>query len=95
MLCNLLLQKKLNEFARMLPHIYDTDNQSLPQHYKEALIIYKSRTANPQITYSNTIIEANYADFLAEKKRHSSTAESKRKCHDLYGNTYFWYYHFH
>ena len=95
MLCNLLLQKKLNEFARILPHFYDTDNPSLPQHYKEALVIYMSRTASPQITYSNTIVEANYADFLAEKKRHTSQAESKHKCHSLYGNTYFWYYHFH
>lgn len=94
MLCDLLLQKRLPEFARLLPHYYEVNSPALPQHYKEALIIYKSRTATPQITYSNAIVEANYADFLAEKKRYTSPAERKRKCYDLYGNTYFWYYHF-
>ena len=94
-LCNLLLQKKLNKCARLLPHFYDTGSQTLPQHYKEALIIYRSRTANPQINYSNTIVETNYADFLTEKRRYASPDESKRKCYDLYGNTYFWYYFFH
>ena len=95
MLCNLLLQKKLNDFVRLLPHFYDTGSKSLPQHYKEALILYKSRTTNPQINYSNTIVETNYADFLTEKKRYTSPAESKRRCYDLYSNTYFWYYYFH
>lgn len=95
MLCNLLLQKRLNDFVRLLPHYYDISSSTLPQHYKEALIIYMTRTANPQIAYSNTLIEANYVEFIAEKKRYSSPAESKYKCKDLYGNTYFWYYYFH
>lgn len=93
-LCNLLLQKRTADFARLLPRFYDINSATLPQSYKEALVVYTSRSTNPVLSYSNTIVEANYADFLAEKKRHSSPQESARKCHELYGNTYFWYYFF-
>ena len=93
-LCNLLLQKKLTEFARTLPKLYSINSPTLPKHYKEALVIYMSRSANPCISYSDAIVETNYAEFLDEKKKHSTSAESMSKCHDLYGNTYFWYYHF-
>ncbi|MBR4649766.1 MAG: hypothetical protein IKO67_06410 [Bacteroidaceae bacterium] len=96
LLCNLLLKKELPTFSKMLPKLYDNINSTtLPLHYKEALVIYMSRSTNPGLSYSNTLVEANYADFIAEKKKYEAAAESKSKCHDLYGNSYFWYYFFH
>lgn len=96
-LCNLLLQKNLSGFAQLLPRLYDIHSKqsSLPQHYKEALVLYMSRSTNPTIDYSDTLIETNYADFLAEKNKYDDNhVMGNSKCHQLYGTTYFWYYYF-
>ena len=79
----------------MLPQLYNISSDTLPLHYKEALVIYMSRSTNPSLSYANTLIETNYADFMAEKKKYPTASESKSKCYNLYGGTYFWYYHFH
>ena len=94
-LCNLLLSKDLSTFSKVLPQLYNISSDTLPLHYKEALVIYMSRSTNPSLSYANTLIETNYADFMAEKKKYPTASESKSKCYNLYGGTYFWYYHFH
>ena len=94
LLCNLLLSKQLSKFANQLPQYYDLQAPSLPRHYKEALVLYLSTTANPAIKYSDVITDANYHDFLSEKQKYSNTTEAANKCRQLYGDTYFWYYHY-
>lgn len=94
LLCNLLLEKKLPEFARLLQKFYNIDDSSLPQYYKEALTVLLSRSLNTEIKFSDSTTLANYQDFLAEMKKHTDTIVSNNQCRNLYGDTYFWYYFF-
>ncbi len=91
-LCNMLLHKDLNAFVGVLPHWYDIHSPSLPKHYKEALVVFLSQSVSTALNYSDTMTEANYADFLAEKKKYTDPVEANSMCRYLYGDTYFWYY---
>lgn len=93
-LCNLLLQKDLRGFVSALPQWYDIHSPQLPKHYKEAIVVFLSQSVSTALNYSDTMTEANYADFLAEKKKYSNPVKANNMCHYLYGDTYFWYYFF-
>lgn len=94
LLCNMLLNKDLNSFVDALPQWYDIHSPQLPKHYKEALVVFLSQSVSTALNYSDTMTEANYADFLAEKKKYKNKIESNNMCRYLYGDTYFWYYFF-
>lgn len=49
-------------FAKQLPKYYML-NDSLPKHYKEALILYRHRYSNPAVVYDNAVTNADYQDF--------------------------------
>ncbi|MDD6783473.1 MAG: DUF6057 family protein [Prevotellaceae bacterium] len=93
-LCNLLLQKKLYTFISQLRKYYDINSPNLPQHYKEAIILYLSKTVNTNLSYNDPTTLANYNDFIIEKNKHKTTLIRSNYCRNLYGTTYFWYYHF-
>lgn len=93
-LCNLLLQKDLRGFVNTLPLWYDIHSPQLPKHYKEAIVVFLSQSVSTALNYSDTMTEANYADFLAEKKKYNNPTKANNMCHYLYGDTYFWYYFF-
>lgn len=94
LLCNLLLRRELGAFASALPKCYDLHSRSLPKHYKEALVVYLSQSVSTSLVYTDVITEANYADFLTEKKKYNNSIEAYNMCQSLYGDTYFWYYFF-
>ena len=94
LLCNLLLKKDLNGFISTLPRWYDIHSPKLPKHYKEAIVVFLSQSVSTALVYSDTMTEANYADFLAEKKKYTDPIEANSMCSYLYGDTYFWYYFF-
>lgn len=76
-LCALLLEKQLSLFAKELHTFYDID-ESLPKHYKEALILYHHRHGEYEIPFNAVIIEEAYQRFLLHQ--------------DSYQDTYWWYY---
>ena len=93
-LCNLLLQKKLNLFVKKLQNWRDLQSAELPQYYKEALVIYLSKTIDTDIIYNDPATQTDYSDFIAEMKKHSDRQIRSNVCRDLYPDTYFWYYFF-
>lgn len=93
-LCNLLLQKKLNLFVKKLQSWRDIQSAELPQYYKEALVIYLSKTIDTDIIYNDPATQTDYSDFIAEMKKHSDRQIRSNVCRDLYPDTYFWYYFF-
>lgn len=93
-LCNLLLHKDLKNFVEILPQYYDINSETLPRHYKEALIVYMAKTIHTPLTYSDPTTLANYTDFINEMKKHHSPQIRSNRCRDLYGDSYFWYYTF-
>lgn len=78
-LCALLLEKKLDLFAKELHDLYDID-ESLPKHYKEALVLYRHRHGEYEMPFEATQMEQDYQQFLNSS--------------DNYQNTY-WQYYFH
>lgn len=86
-LCSLLLDRRLDEFARLLQSSYSIGAR-LPRHYREALYLYTHTRSNPVVTVADNVMDADFEDF--EKLTHS--AESAVR--DAYGNTYWYYYKF-
>lgn len=98
-LVTLLLKKQLDDFAKTLPHFYSTSQNglaSLPKHYREALILYRSLFVHPRLIYQGSEEEqANYQDFQDVYNKYSNVIMRNNYTRRLYGNTYWWYYHFH
>lgn len=95
LLCGYLLDKRLDRFAEALPAYYAV-NDSLPLHYKEALVLYAHVRTHPVLVFSEGAIVANYDGFQdcrARCKPHS--VEQYSRCRDMYGHTYWFYYYFH
>lgn len=76
-LCALLLEKQLDLFAQELQALCHVDD-SLPTHYKEALILYRHRHGEYPMPFDATRMEQDYQQFLLHQ--------------DAYPNTYWWYY---
>lgn len=91
-LCGLLLDRNIDEFVRQLPRYYEI-NDSLPKHYKEALVLYAHQRCNPQVVYHHAVLDEDWSDFCALIKKYSSANERKYHLDDHYATSY-WYYYF-
>ncbi|MDD6553290.1 MAG: DUF6057 family protein [Prevotellaceae bacterium] len=89
-LVGLLMDKKLDLFAEELPKYYDM-KKPLPKHYREALVLYTHRRANPIYIFKSPVIDADYQDYQDMERKNYDPAVRKSQLHDTYGNTY-WYY---
>lgn len=87
-----LLNKNLDAFAYELIQ-QDSINDSLPRHYREALIMYNSVRKYPVAAYSDSIL---YAEFSSFNQLLSTTGKSERRnaARKAYGKTYWYYYKF-
>ena len=93
MLCGYLLDKKLDAFANALP-LYYAINDSLPKHYKEALVLYVHKRANPRLLYENNVMNADFQDYQKIERQTNDKRERQNLLHDTYGNTYWYYYQY-
>lgn len=90
LLCGYLLDGNLNAFAKAIGKYYEI-NDSLPKHYKEALILYRHLYTSPSIIYKNNVMDADFIDYQKLEEDVTDYREKKNKFRDVYGNTY-WYY---
>lgn len=90
-LCSLLMDKRLDRFAADVGRFY-TINDSLPRHYREALVLYKHRHASPLVVYSDNVTEADFQDFQSMQEKYPNPSERRTRLRDTYGNTYWYYY---
>ena len=93
-LCALLMNKDLDGFVAEVQRCYKLTSDSLPRHYKEALILYTHRRAHPKWVYFNNVMEADFQDYQALERKYSNPMERKAALHDTYGNTYWYYYQY-
>lgn len=93
LLCAYLLDKNLDAFARTLSVYYAIDD-SLPRSYKEALVLYTHVRMHPVLTYQNNVLQTNYSEYQAQRRKPVTTPERYKTCRRLYGTTYWFYYHF-
>lgn len=87
-----LLDGRLDDFARTLPHFYKI-NAELPLHYREALTLYTHLRAHPHIIYHSTVMDQDYDDMQQLAKKYSVPQERANAIRDTYGKTYWWYYY--
>ena len=93
LLCAYLLDKKLDRFVAALPKYYKV-NDSLPKHYREALLLYTHLHTSPAIIYKNNVMEADFQDYQKLSSETPDKRERETKLRDTYGNTYWFYYQY-
>ena len=94
-LCCLLADRDLDAFAKELTKTVNVDDSlacdSLPRHYREALVLYQHVRSKHITNYKDATLEVDYRDMrklLEEKRDRREIAFEMKK---VYGNTY-WYY---
>ena len=94
LLCGYLLDKKLDKFVVHLPHYYHVDSL-LPKHYREALVLYTHSRSNPKLVYHDAVADADYKDYQDLEKKYPEKMVRQTKIRDIYGKTYWYYFHYH
>lgn len=92
-LSSLLLDRKIDQFASSVVKYYPL-NDSLPRHYREALILYKRIRTAPVCVYENESLEENYNDYLTMSRNKVSAQEVQNKIRQSFGRTYWYYYNY-
>ena len=92
-LCGYLLDRRLDDFVKMLPEFYEI-NDSLPLHYREALTLYTHLRATPAIVYHNDVMDTDYEDLQALERKAATPQARAKTVYDQYAGTYWWYYEY-
>ncbi|MEG1728050.1 MAG: DUF6057 family protein [Bacteroidaceae bacterium] len=95
-LCALLLDKKLDRFAKELKILYSNVPvlDSLPKHYREALFLYNHIRLHPVIAYHNIVMQTDFADFTDMQRKATTQLSKNNTTRRIYGATYWWYYYY-
>lgn len=94
LLCAYLLDRDLKSFIETLPKYYTID-EKLPQHYREAVILYIKKF-NRQVTeegFHDTAMEADYDDFRSVMRSNRNPDVRNSLLRDAYFGTYWYYYY--
>lgn len=88
-----LLDCDLIGFAKEIQKQYNIISDTLPKHYREALVLYTHSHSQRVLTYHSSVLDADYADFLAlSRKKYVSEEERKNVLRESYFGTYWYYY---
>lgn len=90
-LCGCLVDRDLDTFARLLPKYY-TVNDSLPRHYREALVLYTHQRTHPALVYHDNVMDTDFADFQKLEDAYPEGNARKLAVYEQYFGTYWWYY---
>lgn len=92
-LCALLIDRDIDGFAREVTRWYEV-NDSLPQHYREALTLYTHLRSEPVVTYHNAVMDTDFDDLQALEHQYRNRHEASRPVYSQYKGTYWWYYNY-
>ena len=90
LLCGYLIDKDLDGFVKALTKFYTVD-ESLPRHYREALVLYTHRRSKPVLVYHDSVLDVDYNDLQQMEASCATETERKGKVLENYANSY-WYY---
>ena len=90
-LCGMLIDKNLDDFVRLLVKTRKIDD-SLPLHYREALILYCHRRSNPVVVYKNTVMDTDYDDMQRLEAEAKTPEERRLQVFKQFSGTYWEYY---
>lgn len=95
-LCALLAERDLDTFAGMLSKRVNVNDStacdSLPRHFKEALVLYQHLRSKPLTSYSDAVLEADYKDMRQLLNSCATTDERNYMLRQTYKNNYWSYY---
>lgn len=92
-LCRLLIDRKLDEFAHVLPQFFAI-NDVLPRHYREALTLYVHKSSHPVAVYHNAVMDEDWKNLQQLRKEYPLVSERKLKVLNKYEGTYWYYYYY-
>lgn len=90
-LCALLIDRDIDAFARLLPRYYDIGD-SLPKHYREALVLYNHMRSNPIVAYHDNVMDTDFDDLQALERQYADNNARQLAVFKQYRGTYWWYY---
>ena len=93
-LCGMLIDKDLDGFVNLLMKTHKIDD-SLPLHYREALILYTHRRSSPKVVYSNTVMDTDYDDMQRLEAETKSPGERRIQIYNQFSGTYWEYFDYH
>jgi hypothetical protein len=92
-LCASLLDRHLDKFAEILPRYY-TINDSLPRHYKEALVLYNQIAEKPLVAYEDETLQEQLTGMHIMEDTLHTAHRRYNLTRESYGDTYWWYYYY-
>lgn len=96
LLCSLLAERDIDSFARTLAsHVNVNDSNAcdtLPRHYKEALVLYQHMRSNPVTSYQDRVLEADYQDMRTILHDCLTPEQQRFEINRNYANSYWSYY---
>ena len=90
-LCGMLIDKDLDGFVNLLMKTHKIDD-SLPLHYREALILYTHRRSSPKVVYRNTVMDTDYDDMQRLEAETKSPGERRIQVYKQFSGTYWEYF---
>ena len=93
-LCGMLIDKDLDGFVNLLMKTHKIDD-TLPLHYREALILYTHRRSSPKVVFSNTVMDTDYDDMQRLEAETKSPGERRIQIYKQFSGTYWEYFDYH
>ena len=90
-LCGMLIDKDLDGFVNLLMKTHKIDD-TLPLHYREALILYTHRRSSPKVVYRNTVMDTDYDDMQRLEAETKSPGERRIQIYKQFSGTYWEYF---
>ena len=91
LLCGYLIDRDLDSFAREIGRYY-TVNDSLPRHYREALVLYTHQRNHPVLVYHDPVLDVDYKDLRKLEAEYPLPDERKGRVMEQYADSYWCYY---
>lgn len=95
-MCALLAERDLDRFAHLLSERVNLNDStvcdSLPRHYKEALVLYQHLRSKPLTNFSDPVLETDYRDMKDLQHECANIDERKHALYQNYKNSYWQYY---
>ena len=85
-----LIDRRLDSFVISLPRCYPLCADSLPRHYREALMLYQQRF-DTTFVYSDSLMLLRWHEYARYDTLYSQRVERKLRSEDDFRGTY-WYY---
>lgn len=92
-LCALLLDRRLDLFAREVKYFYPAKiaRGKLPAYFAQALVYYNHVRTQPVVFYRDAAIAANYSDYTDMADTIAAPAARRNLLRRSYGETYWWW----